>query len=294
MSPRCRKHFPALLSLMIISPGFPAAPVNAPAFFDTLLATYQKEYVECTGDQGPQSVKYLVAWKERLDEWIKSKDFAEQLADFKKCVDSSGAITPCKLRDWAARHKTEQDAREHAVVNYVLENNDSIEAIESLGRNPASAFDFPGIPFGVSRNIFSYLFKRGHTGGLEAKDAFFYVTDMPWGAGAYLTAFYFNKNDMFYKYEIETPGLPADSLNIAVRPAASILASLFEKKLGPAGREYHVGYFDIKSKELSPLKKWDDAEHVALIGLSVLKYRYYAKVVVANTRLSQEKASPEK
>jgi hypothetical protein len=294
MLPRSSKHLPAFLSLMIISQGLSAAPVDAPAFFDTLQATYQKEYVECTGDQGPQSIKYLVAWKDRLAEWTKSKDFAEQLADFKKCVDPSGAITPCKLRDWAARHKAEQDAKEHAVVNYVLENNDSIEAIESLGRNPASAFDFPGIPFGVSRNIFSYLFKRGHTGRLEAKDAFFYVTDMPWGAGAYLTAFYFNKNDVFYKYEIETPGRPGDSLNTAVRPAASELISLFEQKLGPAGREYRVGYFDIKSKELSPLKKWDDADHVALIGLSAFKYRYYAKVVVANTRLSQEKAAPEK
>ena len=144
-------------------------------------ATYQKEYVECTGDQGPQSIKYLVAWKDRLAEWTKSKDFAEQLADYKKCVDPSGAITPCKLRDWAVRHKTEQDAKEHAVVNYVLENNDSLEAIESLGRNPASAFDFPGIPFGVSRNIFSYLFKRGNIGNLAGKDAFFYVTDLTLG-----------------------------------------------------------------------------------------------------------------
>ena len=42
MFSRSRKHFPAFLSLMIISRGLSAAPVDAPAFFDTLSSDLPK------------------------------------------------------------------------------------------------------------------------------------------------------------------------------------------------------------------------------------------------------------
>jgi hypothetical protein len=278
----------ALLISTALSLCAAAEKTDAPAFFDTLLATYQKEYVECTGDHANLSVKYIIAWKNQLDEWTKSKDYADQRADYKKCVDTSGSISPCKLRDWAERHKIEQDAAEPGIVNAVLEGGDSSEAAQALLNHPAGAFDFPGIPFGVSRNIFSYLFKKKNPYDLIVKDAFLYVENMPWGNGTYLTAFYFGANDMFYKYEIETPGRPADSLNTVVRPEALELASVFEQKFGAPRREYRVGYFDIKSKELSPLKKWDAADYSAIIGLSVLKYRYYVKAIVTDAKLAQE------
>jgi hypothetical protein len=117
---------------------------------------------------------------------------------------------------------------------------------------------------------------------------------MPWDTLAFLTAFYFGKKDMLCKYEIESPALPADSLNKCVRTAARNLGTILERKLGEARHEYRVGFYDIKSKELSPLIKWDSPAHAACIGLSVYKFKYYAKAVIADAKLLRENASPEK
>jgi hypothetical protein len=291
MAHQYKKCLFAFASPLVFSWCFAAEQATETLFFDTLETAFRKQYVECTGDSLRVDIKYIFAWKEQLDEWAKSKECADLRADYKKNVDSAAVPSPCKLRAWALVNKSRQDSREHGVVNGILASDDSIEVEEALKAHPAGAFDFPGIPFGVSRNIFSYLFKKKYSYGLLAKDAFLYVENMPWEGANYLTAFYFDKNDMFYKYEIETPGLPADSLNTVVRPTALHLASVFEQKLGAPRREYRVGYFDIKSKELSPLIKWDAADYSAIIGLSVFKYRYYAKAIVTDAKLPQEPAA---
>ena len=264
------------------------------SFFDTLQTSYRKAYVECTGDSFMVDINYVLMWKNKLDEWTKSREYSDVLADYKKSVDSRGTISPCKLRAWKNLHKSEQDGREHGIVNTVLENNDSIEALEAITSHPASKFDFADIPFGVSKNTFIYLFKKKFPGEIIDKGDLLCVENLSWGARAFLTAFYFNKKDFFCKYEIESEGLPADSLNKSVRPAAEYLGAMFERKLGSAQRENRVGFFDIKSNELSLLKKWESAVQTAYIGLSVNKFKYYAKAIISDTKLLREYSSQDK
>ena len=263
-------------------------------FFDTLEANYRKEYVECTGDSLMVDINYVLLWKKQLNEWTKSREYRDALADYKKSVDTTEIISPCKLRAWKNLHKSEQDAHEKGFVNASLENNDSIEAFDALKSHPASKFDFDGIPFGVSKNTFIHLFKKKFPEEIIDKGELLGVESLPWNARTFLTAFYFGKKDMFYKYEIESAPLPADSLNKSVRPAARYMGALFEQKLGNAQHEYRIGFFDIKSKELSLLKKWESPAHTALIGLSVYKFKYYAKAIIADIKLLHENASPEK
>jgi len=264
------------------------------SFFDALETNYRTEYVECTGDSLMVDINYVLLWKKQLNEWTKSREYRDALADYKKSVGTTEIISPCKLRAWKNRHKSEQDAHEKGFVNASLENNDSSEALDALKSHPASKFDFDGIPFGVSKNTFIHLFKKKFHEEIIDKGDLLGVESLPWEARTFLTAFYFGKKDMFYKYEIESAPLPADSLNKSVRPAAQHMGALFEQKLGDAQHEYRIGFFDIKSKELSLLKKWESPAHTAYIGLSVYKFRYYAKAIIADTKLLHENASPEK
>lgn len=265
------------------------------SFFDTLETGYRNEYVDCTGDSFRVDINYVLLWKKQLDEWTKSRDYQDALADYKKSADSGQAISPCRLRLWKNRHKVEQDNHEHGIVTAVLENNDSIEAAEALKTHPASKFDFADIPFGVSKNEFVYLYKKKFSGELVDKGNLLCVENMPFGdTRTFLTAFYFGNKDIFCKYEIESAPMPADSLNKSVRPSAGYLAGVFERKLGDAQHQYRIGFFDIKSRELSLFKKWEFPGHTAYIGLSVYKFKYYAKAIIADTRLLRENAPLEK
>lgn len=264
-------------------------------FFDTLESSVRKAYVECTGDSFRSDINYIILWKNHLDEWTKSRDYQEAVIDYKKSVDSGKAITPCMLRAWKSRHKSVQDDLEHGSVDAVLEISDSCESAAEFQKHPASPFDFAGIPFGISKDAFVYVFKKKFAGEIIDKGNILCVENMPFGgARTFLTAFYFGKKDMLCKYEIESGGMPADSLNKSVRPSAGYLGAALEQKLGPAKREYRVGFFDIKSRELSLVKKWESPGHSAYVGLSVDKFKYYAKAVIADLRLLQENSPSEK
>jgi hypothetical protein len=264
------------------------------SFFDTLQTSFRKEYIECTDDSFPVDIKNVILWKNQMDEWKKSREYADALADYRKSVDNMGAISPCKLRVWKNNLKSLQDDHEHGIVNVALEKNDSLDAAEELKAHPASKFDFADIPFGISKNAFVYLLKKKFPVEIINKGDLLCVENLSWDKRFFLTAFYFGKKDMLCKYEIESAALPADSLNKSVRPAARFLGTMLERKLGEARHEYRVGFFDIKSKELSPLMTWDFPTHTAYIGLSVYKFKYYAKAVIADAKLLQENASSEK
>jgi hypothetical protein len=254
-------------------------------FFDSIAMRFQEEYVACTKDSRPLDVKRIVLWKKKMDAWTGTGEYADLTRDYQKNVGK--AISPCKLMEWSKRRKQEQEENEAAFVKDLLESDEAAGIAEELKACRPSRFDFAEIPFGVSKLTFTELCKKKFNYPLLEKGRFLYIEELPLNGRAFLAAFFFNDDGIFYKYEIESAPLPADSLNRAVRPAAEHLAAFFENRLGPPKQIDRVGFYDIKSKELALYKKWETPANSLNLGFSVFDYHYYAKVVSVDKKLLQ-------
>jgi hypothetical protein len=251
------------------------------AFFDGVARRFAEEYTECTGDSRPAvDMREVLRWKRKMDAWTQSREYAELLRDYQKT--GARAISPCKLIEWSKKRKDAQEAEETVLIRRLLDSAEDAEAASELTSLTASSFDFEGIPFGISKHAFIHFFKMKFGAPPAEKDRFLYMEALPLDGRPFLGAFFFNDKGLFYKYEIESDPLPADSLNRAVRPAAGHLAIFFRKRLGPPLHSERVGFFDIKTKELAVCDKWETAVNSLYIGFSVFDYQYYAKAVATD------------
>ncbi len=260
------------------------------AFFIDKEEALRQEYLECTNDSRRVDIKYVIEWKRKMEALKKTPKYAELLRDYKKATGNNGA-SPCALMEWKARRKAVQDSAEQAIVDRILDNNEAADIAEGIKALPLSKFDFARIPFGVSKSAFTFLFANIFNIALSEKETFLYAEAVPWNALPLLTAFFFDDENRFYKYEIESDALPADSVNKVVRPAADSLARVFERMFGTPTHSYRIGFFEIKSKELAIAWKWETPDYTAYIGFSELNYLYYAKAVVTNLKLLRAKTS---
>jgi hypothetical protein len=258
------------------------------AFFDSVEVRYRQEYQACTGDMTFVAAKDLVQWKEDMNALAVSKEYLDLLKEYRK-VDGSENVLPCKVLAWNKKRKEIQTIREDSLGLELLAREE-FEAAESEAKACAkSPYDIPGLPFGLSKKSFLLIFKNSVPLEMNDQGQFIYVNNMAWGNRAYLTAFYFDKKtNVFYKYEIETPTVPADRLNSVVRPDADSLAQALARGFGEPSHRYSIGFFDIKSGVLCPYKTWDTPGFDVCVGLSMSKYRYYAKAVVTAKEIRKQ------
>jgi len=259
---------------------------SAGVFFADKETALRQEYLECTGDEQPVDLKFVIGWKKRMDEWKQSPEYARLLRDYVKAVPGAQTVHPCKLIQWNQLRKRAQDSAEKIVEQQILRSNEADDALEELKKNMPSKFDFAGIPFGVSKTAFKYLFTTKLGLPLQEQDPYLYCENVMWDGAAFLTAFFFNDDKRFYKYETESDALPAQYLNNRIRPAAAHLSKALEEGLGPTNHRCNVGFYDIKSGEMAVQDSWADSSGNARVGFSVLDYQYYAKAVVVNTPFS--------
>ena len=273
---------------MLLSAGivFAADDSGDAAFFDSVAARFREEYVQCTGNSGQADVRRIVLWKQKVDAWTKTAEYAELMRDYQKHV--GGPIHPCKLIEWSKQRKADQEAKESGFVKALLDSSEAADAACDLKACTTSHFDFAEIPFGVSKPTFAHYYKKKFNAKLRRKGGFLYTKELFLEGRPFLAAFFFNAAGKLYKYEIESDPLPADSLNQSVRPAAEYLANFFEKRLGPPVHSSRIGFYDIKSKELALYKNWETPAHSLNIGLSVFDYHYYAKAIVMDKKLVKE------
>jgi hypothetical protein len=273
---------------MLLSAGivFAADDSRDAAFFDSVAARFREEYVHCTGNAGQTDVRRILLWKQKIDAWTKTAEYAELMRDYQKSV--GGPIHPCKLIEWSKQRKAAQEAKESGFVKALLDTSEAADAACDLKACTASQFDFAEIPFGVSKPTFAHYYKKKFNAKLRKKGGFLYTEGLLLDGRPFLAAFFFNAAGKFYKYEIESDPLPADSLNQSVRPAAEYLAGYFEKHLGPPMHSSRIGFYDIKSRELALYKNWETPGNSLNIGLSVFDYHYYAKAVVVDKHLVKE------
>jgi hypothetical protein len=255
--------------------------VRERAFYDSVVAVYMHEYRECTGSMGSIDRAMLLEWKTKMDKLSQTQAYVELVREYRATVDSERKPLPCKVLAWNEERKKAQMQSESAMVQTLLAQDEANDARRDLDTLAKSPYDFGIFPFGVSKRLFLYTYKKTRNVEPAVMDSIAYVNDIQWGERPFLTAFHFDRNERLFKYEIESPALASDKLNAVVRPDAEYLSQVFTKKFGEPARRYTFGYFDIKSGVLSPYKTWDIKGYSVYVGISMENYRYYAKAVVA-------------
>ncbi|HAJ80618.1 MAG TPA: hypothetical protein DCO75_12705, partial [Fibrobacteres bacterium] len=225
--------------------GFSCLAINEESGNDLFNRTekiIRKEYKVCTGDSSViVNIKYMIDWKREMDAWKKSPEYYEALREYKKTSGARDPVNPCFLLEWTIDRKAVQDSIEQLQIRRTLEKSEAEDMALKLKTYMSSGFDFEEIPFGVSKDFFSYLFKKKFNAVLKNKGEFLFAENLPWNNGTFFTAFFFDTSDHFYRYEIESEAVSADSLNRYVRPMANIIAQALQKKVGAPDHSYRIG-----------------------------------------------------
>jgi len=272
---------------------FDSATVKLPAAFagltrreaaDTLEAILRKDYALCTGDETRVSRDQLIRWKTRIDSTVMDRSYADK---FDRFVAATGVkahmVRPCEpivFHDRQVRQASETDsifaaqraAREKAISDSMTVINEH----KVLKNTPADILD---IPAGMSRGAIQTILSRNRIKTVNMP-RYLQADQVKFDSLVVTIAFYFDEQDRYNGYEIETEALKAERLDKTVRGWAELLAAAYEKRLGPPSSINRVGFQDIKQGQLSILGKWDRARPKVLIGLATNNYLYYAKVMV--------------
>jgi hypothetical protein len=273
---------------------------SSTAFFNELHRSYLQDYRECTGDTTAVAMKKLVAWKTRINAFESSKLYPKILKQY--CETSSIApahAAPCQVLNWYEREQGDRDE-----IESILESSHTGKEGEDLKRGriekelercTPSVFDFPRIPFGVSRPAFALIVEETHGLTPYVTADFMFLKEFSWEDRKFLTAFFFNDDSLLYKYEIESATYGGKELNGEVRPLAKHLAAVFEHAAGSPTSSYRIGYYDLRSGRLTPYCRWDTPGHTAAVGICVSDdRRYYAKAVIVDKNLAPSAAKPRK
>ena len=251
---------------------------------DTLEAILRKDYALCTGDETRVSRDQLVRWKTRIDSLVMDRGYKQK---FDRFVAATGIkahmVRPCEpivFHERQNRLERETDsliaAQKAARDKAYSDSMTVIHELKKLKNTPADILD---IPAGMSRGAVQTILSR-HRIKTTNMPRYLQADNVKFDSLVVTIAFYFDDEDRYNGYEIETEALKAERLDKTVRGWAELLAAAYEKRLGPPSGVKRVGFNDIKPGSLSILGKWEKDRPKVLIGLATSNYLYYAKVMV--------------
>lgn len=253
-------------------------------FFIDLKNRIIEEYRFCTEDTLTTGLDSILRWKQSINLLTEMKDYADIRREFVYHTGITTEALPCEMLRWHLDRLRYLRGKEDSVRCALLDQSDaqvdSIRLYKELHDNLASSFDFPGIPFGITKKVFEYLFNKQFSYPLNNKGAFMMIEHLPIQGVPFIVKFYFTNKSVFNKYEIESYSFPGDQLNSTLRNQASLLKTIVEQNIGPPDRLYRVGYFDIKSDVLTPYVAWNKNTHHVVIGFSIEKNRFLVRQIV--------------
>ncbi len=248
-----------------------------------------EEYRLCTEDSITTDIDSLLKWKSIIDIRCEMPEYKKILKDF---IQNTGVIKdvyPCQILNWHLDRMKYIRNREDSLKNILLKKSDyivdSFRIQLELQKNPASDFDFSSIPFGLSQKVFTHLFTREYSYPLIDTKRHLFVEHFPIQDMSFMIRFHFTIRKIFFKYEIEGYSFSGDSLNSVVRIQAALLKDRLAEKIGPPDRLYRIGYFDIKSGEITPYAKWENDDYSIIIGIGIEGNRYFARQTVILKKL---------
>jgi len=259
-------------------------------FFKEIEKVLRTDYESCTGDSSRVPLKKVIIWKQSIDSITQLPEFTQILKEFYKdstIADENHSL--CEIIKWY-RNKTLFLKKSDSISNALLKNKkkqtaDSLLTINELLKVQQSTCDYLNIPFGISKRGVVFLLQKAGVTSFTDDTSLLHYTN-PQDSVYNTIAFYFDKNDKYYKYEIESVTASLDSLDTFIRPFAGKLALYFESKIGlSAHQNNYIGRFDILQGKLSISKIWELQNITVCTGLATFNNRYYAKAVVTKSIL---------
>jgi len=263
-------------------------------FFKNIENKIREDYRTCTGIDSAISLKKLIQWKQSIDNVIGRKDYQQIIKKFHAdSQNTTSGVSPCEIVAWYEKKVKQQIIKDSLSKELkekkTVQNADSLFAYKELSRAAKSQCNLHGIPFGIThRSVVRLLNDNGIT-EITGDTLTISYTDNS-DPAFNTTALYFDKDKLFYKYEIESISGSTDSLDTYIRPLAAAQALFFEKKAGIPAQVYnYIGLTDITEHNLSIIRKWSLKSEDIYIGLSLHNNRFYAKTVV----IEKKAVSPE-
>jgi hypothetical protein len=276
-----KKYFPLFLFLIGVHAAF--AGKNDSVFFAKLEGVLRSDYFTCTNDTTQLSIEELIIWKHWTDSLIGLPDFNKTAKEYMRRTRRSPIKDgSCAVALW--KRKVDSLA---AIDRAAAKEKADLQA--EIDAQPKFPCALAGIPFGISRQSFVTLAGKAHFGMMSFEGEVMLCQKVPLGKRSLPGQFHFDTNGKFDRYELQGPSFPVDSLYTSVWPLAEYLTSFFRHSIGaPPLRVNRVDRQDIVEGNLSLCKVWSEPRWSVAIGLSVQKYRYYAKAVVTNKPLPEE------
>lgn len=283
MAKRC---LPLLLLLAAV--GLAADIPADSVFFAKLEGTLRADYFSCTGDTTQLPVGELVLWKHWIDSIIGAPDYPAAAKEYRKKTGRSPVQDgPCVVVMW----KRWSDSLAAVDSITAREKADLKAEVDSLRKRPC---DIAGIPFGVTRQSFALLAGKARITMLSDQGEVMLCRKIPVGKLILAGQFHFNEKGRLDRYELEGPSFPVDSLNGAVWPLVEQLTAIFQHAIGdPPLLVNRIGRHEIVEGKLSICKVWSEPRWSVTIGISVKDFRYYAKMVVMDRPVPEEKTGEE-
>ncbi|KMQ53019.1 hypothetical protein CHISP_0240 [Chitinispirillum alkaliphilum] len=252
---------------------------------DTLEQRIREDYHLCTGHSTSTPLAVILEWKNSVDSIVHSDSFPEIKMRFLSDTDLNPKdIRPCEVVNWHQREientLTTEGKIEAIRKKKETAERDSLTVMEELAALEQSPIDFYDIPGRISRKSFEWLISRIPHSSIENRGLFYRVDSIPIGEGYFRGTFYFDRNGVLNKYELESYHFPADSVNTRVRHKAEILTEHFISKTEQSPSIYRVAFLEIKQCEPSLYRCWEDYSLPVSVKLGVRNHKYFAKTVV--------------
>lgn len=261
-------------------------------FFNELKLQIIEDFKKCTNDTTVPELKYLLEWKNRIHLQAKTIEYQEILKEYMAVTGILENIMPCQVLSWHKSRISFLDSHESKAKEQVIGNSDRI--VDSIGylnetlRNPPSKFDFEQIPFGFSKKYFLKKYNDAFGNSPVAYDTVFITEHYLYKETPFILRFYFNKDQKFYAYDIESYAFSGNELNEKVRVAADLIKNKMIKNIGKPNVLNRIGFFDIKSNKPALYANWHNESIKANLYYSIRDERYFTILKV------KKKLNPKK
>jgi hypothetical protein len=252
---------------------------------DSLVAIVKNDYLICVGDPERVSRGQLFRWKSHIDSMVRDKSYPEK---FKSFVAATGMkaheVRPCEpivFYEQLDRQIAEMDniiSAQRAAKEKAYK--DSMAIATELKAHKQGHADILGIPAGISKTTLKLILDRDKIKS-KTERQYILADSLAIDGKIVAAAFYFDANDRYNAYELETAAVKASAVDTLVRRWADEFAASYERKLSkPPTAVNRVAFSEIRQGRLSITTKWDKQTPRVLVGLATDNNLYYAKVMV--------------
>jgi len=252
---------------------------------DSLLYIVKNDYLLCVGDPEKVSRNQLFRWKSHIDSMVRDKGYPQK---FKSFVTATGMkaheVRPCEPIVFYEQIDQQIIEMDNAISAQRAAKEksykDSMAIVTELKKHKTSHLDILGLPAGISKNTLKNILDRNKFKS-KAEQDYILAESLIIDGQKVTAAFYFDANDRYNAYELETAAVKAASLDAVVRQWVDEFTASYERKLGkPPVAVNRVSFQEIRPGRLSIVNRWDKQPPKVLIGIATDNNLYYAKVMV--------------